>query len=163
MTNAFSKLGGFAPRIYKDGQCYLNADFNQAGAFKELGLRVVYGSLGLGGWFEYGGKDWGVAEFSRKPSDSHAWLEDWEGNVYDYAHSSWSEVASIRGAPVRWQDNTEFFGEPKKDLARMGLTYLPASKEAQAVIRAYAEKQIAIKRDAAAYFAQDLATVMAVL
>jgi hypothetical protein len=163
MTNAFSKLGGFAPRIYKDGQCYLNADLNKARAFKDLGLRVVYGSLGLGGWFEYGGKDWGVAEFRRKPTDSHAWLEDAEGNVYDYAHKSWSWIARTRGAPVRWQDDAEFFGEPKKDLARMGLTYLPASTEAQAVICAAAKQHIAIKRDAAAYFGQDLATMMAVL
>jgi hypothetical protein len=163
MTNAFSKLGGFAPRTYKDGMCYINALTNQQGAFKDLGLRIVYGSLGLSGHYEYGGKDWGVEEFSRKPSDSHAWLEDWEGNVYDYAHASWSYCARTWGKEVRWADNAEFLGESKKDLARIGLTYLPASKEAQAVIRAYAEKQVALKRDAAAHFGQDLATVMAML
>ena len=141
MTNILSKpicgvpgCGCDAQRIYKPGRCYANAHYNLENAFKHLGLHPVYGSLGLAGHYEYGGKDWGVKEFAKKPTDSHCWLEDADGNVYDYIFPDYLDFARHWGKTPQFQPG-ELIGESKKELLRRGLDFRAASPEAQAIIK----------------------------
>jgi hypothetical protein len=132
------------PRLHEDGACYYNARENLHSCWRHYRLHIVYGSIGLGGWFEYGGKDWGVPEFSRRPADSHAWLEDSDGNIYDCIQPSWADVAEFNGARVTWPRRLAWLeGMSKANAQKLGLTYIPAPAAAQAVIKAYADKAIA--------------------
>ena len=78
---------------YHFGMCFLNTHVNQRGAFSHLKLQPVYGSLGLNGHYEYGGKDYTAAEFKRKPLDSHCWLEDDQGRVYDFIFEDYACIS----------------------------------------------------------------------
>ena len=139
MTNAFSKIQPDPSLSYpleaKQGLCYFNAFHNQRGRYKHLNLKVVIGSLGLAGHFEYGGKKHTRADFYANPFDSHAWLEDAEGNVYDYIFPFYAFCARTTGGknptfPTDW----EILGVSKKDLEAEGLEYVPAPKLARADI-----------------------------
>lgn len=87
------------PLTYTQGQCFMNADKNVRSAYSGLDLHLVIGSLGLNGHFEYGGKDWTERDWivkGRKGQgswDAHCWLEDKDGNVYDYCFAHYLECA----------------------------------------------------------------------
>ena len=118
--------------FYAVNNCFFNASINRQRAFAHLNLRQVFGSLGLNGWFEFGGENYTLADFIANPSDSHSWLEDSEGNIYDYCFKEYLEVVAIRnlvcGSKMR-------VGELRKvspaDAKARGLTYVPAPKNAQ--------------------------------
>jgi hypothetical protein len=93
---------------------------------------MVYGSIGMNDWFEYGGKDWKLKDFKKKQEgwrwDAHAWLEDKDGNVYDYAFDWYNEVAKIQTKrPLKITGLIE--GMSKSELKSLGLTYVEASKD----------------------------------
>jgi len=139
MTNAFSKEQVFAqaPRTWKTNMCYWNAEANQHLFGKQL--RIVYGSLGLNGHYEFGGRDYKLADFKRKWNDSHAWLEDEDGNVYDYLFSWYATCAETWGKQVTFPINHELCGVSKRDLLRRyKLSYIPADAESQLFIQAKA-------------------------
>lgn len=124
------------PLTYKKGYCFLNAYINSRHAYKDLGLKLKLGSLGLNGWFEYGGKNWGKADFfkTHQPGswtfDAHAWLEDAEGNVYDFCFKHYDWVCEVRGVgKLKIQGLIE--GKSKADLEALGLSYVTADAEAQ--------------------------------
>lgn len=158
MTNAFSKMAEAVRQwptpsaktinkdvrgTYNDGMCYYNAEYNRLHAFKHLGLKWVAGGLGMNGWFEYGGKK--GFNYKQKWNDSHAWLEDSEGRVYDYCQPSWNYYCSANGvAPDGLPLGVEFRGVSKDELKEMGLEYIPAPAKEQKMIqeRAFQTKDL---------------------
>ena len=126
------------PLTYLANNCFLNAAINKDNHYKERGLRLVIGSLGLNGWFEFGGKDWGMREFRAKHHsgyvwDAHGWLEDADGNIYDQIFNFYDEVAVIRtGKHLKKRGLIE--GESKDALRAVGLDYVPAAADVQAAI-----------------------------
>ena len=142
MTNSFSKpspddiTNFFFEDLHAElGACYFNAWHNMTKRYCLLKLKVVIGSLGLAGHFEYGGKKHTTRDFYKNPFDSHAWLEDAEGNVYDYIFPFYEYCARTTGGknptfPTDW----EILGCSKKDLAEEGLEYIPCPPAARADI-----------------------------
>ena len=125
------------PLTYYENQCYINSFINKKHHYKNKNLKLVIGSLGLNGWFEFGGKDWGMEEFKKKmgaeSSDSHCWLEDDNGNIYDYVFKGYDDIAEYRtGRKLGYTGILE--GKSKKWCKSAGLTYLPASKEVQTML-----------------------------
>ena len=122
------------PLTYKCGNCYTNAYVNKRHYYKDKNLKLVIGSLGINGWFEYGGKNWIKNDFEKKImgfcSDSHCWLEDDEGNIYDYLFEDYNFwVKYNTKSNMRRIGLVE--GVSKEDLARDGVEYVPAPKDAQ--------------------------------
>lgn len=120
------------PLTYKEGNCFINAYINKTHYYKDKKLRMVYGSLGMNDWFEYGGKNWTLKDFKKKQEgwrwDAHGWLEDSDGNVYDYAFEWYNEVAEIntkRGINIEGLIE----GKSKDELKSLGLTYVEATKD----------------------------------
>jgi len=125
------------PLTYKKGNCFLNAFINKRNHYKSKNLKLVFGSLGLNDWFEYGGSDWSTKEFAAKHTpgthifDAHAWLEDTDGNVYDFCFDWYDGVSRTRTKkPLGISGLIE--GVSKAELQTKGLTYLPADKATQA-------------------------------
>jgi len=117
---------------YEMGQCYLNANINRNLAFKHLALKPVYGSLGLNGHFEFGGRNHSAADFFKNPMDSHCWLEDEDGMVYDYIFPEYAEAAETWGKAVTFPTDFHLQGWSKADLKELyGLEYIPAPIKAQ--------------------------------
>ena len=111
MTNAQSKLNPKLKTSYtpKSGFCFLNAKKNQKLLEAQgISCRVVAGSLGLNGHYEYGGKAYTLKDFKKAPTDSHLWVEDDDGNVYDYIYDWYGECAMAWGKKVTFP-----FGEIK--------------------------------------------------
>ena len=122
------------PLTYKSGNCYLNAFINKEHHYKDKKLKMVIGSLGINNWFEYGGKHWTKADFAKKVrgyiTDSHCWLEDADGNVYDYLFEDYDYWVGVRtGKSMRRKGLLE--GVSKADLLADGIEYVPAPLDAQ--------------------------------
>jgi hypothetical protein len=103
-------------------------------SYKGKKLKLVSGSLGVNGWFEFGGKKWTKKDFEKKidgyTTDAHAWLEDEEGNVYDFLFKEYNYWSLIRTKqPLKRTGLLE--GVSKADLAKDGIEYVPAPKDAQ--------------------------------
>jgi hypothetical protein len=111
MTNSFSKTDtllhdGFNWTV---GECYYNAHY------------------------EYGGKKHTDKDYKARPLDSHCWLEDDDGNVYDYFFNNYNEIAMI------WTKKGIMSPQviekaPKDRLRLFGLDYIPASAKAQRTV-----------------------------
>ncbi len=124
------------PLTYKKGNCFLNAFINKRNHYKDKNLKLVLGSLGLNGWFEYGGSDWGLTEFALRHEpgthifDGHAWLEDEDGKVYDFCFDTYDAVAVVR-TKKHLKVSGLIEGVGKAKLQKQGLTYVPADKKTQ--------------------------------
>lgn len=143
MTNALSKPEAEKPIVmgkYHDSCCYWNAEENMKTAFKHLNLKRVCGSVGFNGWWEYGGKRHTLRNFMRNPSDSHCWLEDDAGNVYDYCQPSWAYYCHMNGVKPDIPLGVEFRGLSKKELKEMNLEYVAAPEDAQKALLAWANE-----------------------
>jgi hypothetical protein len=144
--------------------CITNAIFNQQHVYAGVKprLKVVIGSLGLGvvaqgtalddpkhgAWFEFGGlKHSKVEDFQKNAFlsmaegryDMHAWLEDDMGRVYDLFTLDLQRFATHWGRSLckalqSTQSPVLLEQKPKRDLAAMGLHYVPASLDAQRAI-----------------------------
>ncbi len=123
---------------YQPNNCFANAYINSRYGYKDLNLKLKMGSLAFNGWWEFGGDGWTVEKFKARAEagpfgpriDAHAWLEDDEGNVYDYAQEDWSAIAKLRtgkGLPY----SGLLTKVSKADAARLGFTYQEAPKDAQ--------------------------------
>lgn len=149
MTNSHSKE--IKPQIfgrYKCGECFYNACYNKQKVFFHQGkrLKMVIGSLGLNKHFEYGGKNWKMKEFKQRPNDSHAWLEDKEGNVYDYIFSHYGYCAEQWGKTVSFPLEWEIVGISKQALEEeYGLEYIPAPLQTQKMILAHVKPSYEFK------------------
>ena len=124
--------------MYLDDKCFVNAYINKFKHYKDLNLKYVIGSLGLNGWFEYGGKDWTLRDFQKRNSgkimecwDAHCWLEDAQGNVYDFVQPSWNGILKVRNRPLLGRETGIIEGVSKEELKKQGIEYVPADKETQ--------------------------------
>jgi hypothetical protein len=121
----------------RSGQCFVNAYINKRHCYKDLNLKLVIGSIAYNGWFEYGGEHWRKEDFLAKYSgwawDAHAWLEDEDGNIYDYIFEWDNTVSKLHtGKPIKHLGLIE--KASKYQCSRWGLTYVPADKETQTMI-----------------------------
>lgn len=117
--------------VYKNNYCQYNTYHNKFHTFKDLNLKIVGGAVGISGWFEYGGKSWKMKEYKQKPTDIHFWLEDKNGNVYDYIQPHWNWVAKTRGVDYNFP-NVELLGVSKGEIKRLyGIEYIPAPIKTQ--------------------------------
>jgi hypothetical protein len=107
---------------YSYANCYVNASWL---ALCHPHLKVVIGSLGTAGHFDYGGKNWTYEDFAKKPTDSHAWAEDSDGNIYDFIFPCYAESARLWGWEPQFATEWEIKGISKKDLLEDGLEYIP--------------------------------------
>jgi hypothetical protein len=130
------------PLTYKDGQCFFNAFINKRHTYKDKNLRYVIGSVSFNGFFEFGGKTWGLADFVKKHTpgcppawDAHAWLEDDDGNIYDYIFPHYNCCAVLQtGSKMKVADNTLWEGISPSNAKKMGVEYVKADKETQTAI-----------------------------
>ena len=127
------------PLTYKEGNCFVNAFINKRNYYKDLNLKLMFGSLGMNDWFEYGGKDWKYADFAKNHKegsfiwDAHCWLEDEEGNVYDYAFKWYDQVA--RKHTKKGLKHLGLIEKKSKEWCRkQGLSYVPADAETSKAI-----------------------------
>lgn len=134
MPSVFSKLVTYQFGKWKLNDCFYNTCYNkELSTFKKC--KLVIGSLGLNGHFEFGGKNWTMKDFKKSPNDSHAWLEDEDGNIYDYIFEDYGRCAKFFGKKVTFPLNWEIIGISKKDLKEeYNLEYIPAKKEVQQFI-----------------------------
>lgn len=119
-------------------QCFINSYLNQKGIYKALDLKMVVGSVGWNGWFEFGGKGWTLMDFIKAKKgfsswDAHCWLEDAEGNIYDYLSSVDDLYTRFRtGKGLKVLGVVE--GVSKADLLAKGIEYVPGDEMTQYAI-----------------------------
>jgi len=111
--------------------CYFNAHINQGLVFKDLNLRKVMGSLAMNGFWEFGGENHTLADFQKDPADSHCWLEDADGNVYDYCYEHYLMVAKVRTGSMKGMRVGEVRKVNHHEARLRGLTYKAAPPDAQ--------------------------------
>lgn len=84
-----------------DFGCFTNAFYNKKNAYKSNKLNFVVGSLGIGPkpFWQYGHikyKDLNDFDYGDQVHfDAHGWLEDENGNVFDYVYPSFEKIAHI--------------------------------------------------------------------
>jgi hypothetical protein len=118
---------------YIPAQCCANAYINCRYYYKNLKLKLVFGSLGLNGHYEYGGVNWNVGDFDKNFGDFHCWLEDDEGNVYDYIFDFYNDISKlITRKKLRIVGTLEGFS--KTTLEQNGLHYIVADKATQILL-----------------------------
>jgi hypothetical protein len=154
----------FGAHLNLTNNCITNAIFNQQHIYADVQprLKLVIGSLGLGvvppgkaiddpkhgAWFEFGGLHHAKLEDFQKNAymamaeghyDMHTWLEDEKGRVYDLFTldlqrftKQWGR--SLCKALQKTKSPVLLEQKPKKDLAAMGLHYVPAPADAQRAI-----------------------------
>jgi hypothetical protein len=126
------------PLTYKKDNCFINAYINHHNHYLDKKLRIVFGSFAINGWFEFGGKNWTKKDFIKNmtgtyTTDAHCWLEDEDGNVYDYIHDGYDFWVKIRtNKPMKFSGLVE--GMSKADLLGKNIEYVPADKETQQMI-----------------------------
>jgi len=141
------------PLTYKHANCYINAYINRLHHYKDKNLKMVIGALGINDWFEYGGKDWTLDDYKRTMfghiSDSHCWLEDDEGNVYDFLFEEYKYWVNIRTKkPMKRSGLIE--GVSKEELKADGIEYVPAPLEARKALFFATHKMMKTTHDALA-------------
>jgi hypothetical protein len=117
--------------------CYLNAHLNKTFWYTDRKLKMVVGSFGIHGWFEFGGKRWTKSDWEMSyikfGTNSHCWLEDSDGNVYDFLHPE--DAVWVRARTGKKMPRTGILeGVSKAELAAQGIEYVPADITDQAWI-----------------------------
>jgi hypothetical protein len=122
-----------APMTYEHKLCYLNAYVNRLYYYKGKNLKMVIGALSINNQFGFGHKDWTKEDYLQTirgtNSDSHCWLEDDEGNVYDYLFEQYKWWAEKKKQPMKRSGLLECVS--KEELVADGIEYIPASQETQ--------------------------------
>jgi hypothetical protein len=114
--------------LYYESMCFINAYVNKYETFKHLNLKIVGGTLSLDGWEEYGGSNRTMKEWLKKPTDIHFWLEDENGNVYDFLFGWYNHCAKVNN---RYYDfpNIELKGVPKSLIEEeYKIKYIPTTE-----------------------------------
>lgn len=142
-----------------NGCCLQQAWYNQSHGYKKLGLRIVLGSLGLGGanlagdevpFFEFGGRNHKEAtQFfdAEEVVDSkgrirlaaHVWLEDDQGGIYDMMTGVILEQSKKRGKTIIAHEDQIFEKVSYQHMALIGLHYVPAPLMCQSILLKMAE------------------------
>ena len=130
-----------SPLRYCFGLCFLNAEWNRTHAYAPLNLHLVIGTLAFNGWEEYGGSGWDEEkwlEMGRKEFlqwDAHCWLEDDEGNVYDYCFDRYLEFARIQTGRTGRMKVGVLERASRADCMKRGLKYTPAPAAIQTMVK----------------------------
>ena len=123
-----------AKRVYYSNHCYFNAHYNRKNYQPYNHLKPVYGSLRINGTNIFGKGGRNIKDFKDLQS-SHCWLEDDEGNVYDYIFDHYYTGGNRSITPVsKGYSEWEIVGLSKKDLKDIGIEFIPANKETQKAI-----------------------------
>jgi hypothetical protein len=129
------------PLTYKAGECFFNAFINKRHYYKDKKLKMVIGSVAFNDFFEFGGRHWGLKDFGEShPAgtaiwDAHAWLEDDDGNIYDYIFPHYNFCAVVQtGEKMKVADDTLWEGISPSDAKALGVEYVKADKDTQAMI-----------------------------
>jgi hypothetical protein len=139
--------------VCAEGRCWQQAKFNKEHAYRQLGLKFVVGSLGMGKtspFFEFGGEAWDKVKtfkktapdmFGRTQWDVHVWLENDAGGIYDVV--SWHVIgaAAQRSKVVDFSPGHVIEGLTRDALAARGLVYVAAPELVQRVILHALEKE----------------------
>jgi hypothetical protein len=151
-----------------EAQCVFQAWFNKDGKYQHQGLRVVYGSLGIGvqdPYYELGGPEFTtikqfmgtIVEFAgvkidlkefmntKQKLNVHCWLEDGSGKVYDIVQSNWRIVAALHGKTLSssLKSGDALEGMSRKSLQRLGLHYIDAPEPAHTLLSQIAHRLFA--------------------
>lgn len=130
-----------------DHSCLQQAWYNQSHGYRDLNLKLVLGSLGIGivgPHFEFGGKSWSVVtdflvqkqlnRTGQRTVDAHIWLEDGAGMIYDMVPISLIGVALIKKKKLGVVANERVEGMTAEALAELGLHYIPAPASCQSIL-----------------------------
>ncbi len=114
---------------YMPDLCSINALVNKHVAYKDLNLEIVGGTLSLDGWEEYGGSNRkSLQDWLKNHTDIHYWLEDKEGNVYDFLFEHFNYCAKKHNKYCKFP-NIELQGVPKNVIEqKYKIKYIPTSK-----------------------------------
>ena len=139
MTTNTDVLGSYT---YKT--CYWSAERNAETVFADKALKRVCGSLVLAGVWAYGSAN-PKHNYKSNPSNSHCWLEDAEGNVYDYCQPSWDyevrqAIDDDNHGKAYLPLGVEFRGASKAHLKTLGMEYIPAPEATQKWLFDWASK-----------------------
>jgi hypothetical protein len=117
--------------------CWYNSVYNlNQGPFRDAGMRMVVGALRVNGVSVYGYKNPDDRRYQTYASNSHAWLEDNYGRIYDYIHDGVHLVVQL-AQKVPTCPVGEIRGRTPAELKALGLDYIPATGDARAAIIGY--------------------------
>ena len=126
--------------FYCVNNCFFNAKRNKDNAYKGKSLRLVVGSVAFNGWFEFGQEKWTTISEWRKNAhkgkttwDAHCWLEDADGNIYDYVFEDYLHIAEMRNGCGPMKAGL-LEGVSKKNCKKRGMLYVPAPANVQELI-----------------------------
>jgi hypothetical protein len=93
----------------------------------------------LNGWEEYGGSDWDEAKWLKARKDflqwdAHCWLEDDEGNVYDFCFDRYLEIARIQTGRKGLLKVGMLERASRLDCGKRGMRYTPAPPAIQRMV-----------------------------
>lgn len=130
---------------YQPLWCYHSACFNQANCYRDLKLKLVVGSFGVGGidghpsWL-YGPKALGQGSSTSVPA--HVWLTDSKGGIYDCIYNAFVVEAKNRKLTIHCAPGV-IAAASLSDLARQGICYAPFSKKnQQAFLKQFADQSV---------------------
>lgn len=145
-----------------DGNSIFRAWYNQTHAYKNLNLKIVFGSLGFGKegeeeiFFDLGGIDRVTFPDFINPDtydrlgpgglvwavDLHCWLEDEAENIYDVFEPEWEMRASYLGKWISIIGKKEIRGKTAEELKRNhGIHYVKAgNKDTQFLLDMFIER-----------------------
>ena len=132
---------------HSDNACHPCAVANQLSTYKDLGLTLVAGSLGIGlvtegVFYEYGDParrtvgEFLASPFSVRESDgcwrldAHVWLEDAGGRIYDVVSSTVVFAAGLHGKTLLYKSGDVLLAACPAATALEGLHYVAAPKDA---------------------------------
>jgi hypothetical protein len=108
--------------------CWYNAILNREGTFRDAGLRMAIGGLTANGVSIYGHPNPADKRYAKKPNDSHAWLVDAYGRIYDHIHAGVTLVVQLSQKVPTFPEG-EIRGETPEALAAKGLVYTEFTEE----------------------------------
>ena len=139
--------------IYEENKCWFNSARNLAPLSKLNGVKLhqVIGCVkwryaeGDSAYTGYYGKTVDGKKIAapytedllrKRWRDTHAWLEDDDGNVYDYLYERETNEVGNHKDHSLWKMNEGFInGLPRSYLADMGYVLTPYSTEGQQIVR----------------------------
>jgi len=138
MTNAFSKpttnhwvFDLYGKKRYRLQKCFINS-MNARHVLEQLAdtkLKIVIGTMSVNGFMEFGGS---AKHMEKNMDDSHVWLEDEDGNVWDYVFEHYNHYAEVNTGRSLPAASFMLTGVSKQDADEIyGVRYAPVSKSLQ--------------------------------
>jgi hypothetical protein len=157
MTNAYSTLFNAKysdTRYYEQRNCFWDAYINQQRLARAgIKAKIVCGSLGFrilrhvhypaGDHWLFGMAGSKYKYFVENPTDSHVWVEDEDGGVYDFFHEEYLEDYKRHGLTIGVRGGCAIDGIQKSELRNTyGMIYEAADRKTQDYIWSYWKREI---------------------